>query len=689
MKNGEYFLTYRYTNASVEIVVMSGDTQAYKVDICKMLRASFKRPWQQDTMAYDMIDVADENGVITILLENAVMMIMLTISLAPDGTLSVETEWKNTSGEELKDVMLGISIPVKAEDADGIVIPSVCYDEGLAETGDFKCEYLSGGGFVAEEHRLPIPFVCINNVKRAAGNSLALFSVPSKCNLNEDYDSEWSLGIVREEDNISMLLISGGVMVNGQKDFVYGGLNTNVPYERGYFDMPADTEVVKKFAIYCWEADKKSEAFDNVIKKSFDLFSPDNKIQTSYNDFLKYKSIALKNRYVESDDFAGYVKKLSDAHEDMHYTTMSDGWTIDNIAAAWCDAQNSLELRKREGIMHARKCVDFYLNTSKCKKRGLRQLYFDNATMKWRYSMQGDIIPSCEFGLMVSYLADIILLFKEHCLEVPESWSEAFEDSCDFLCLLRKMTKEGIYPQYWTPDGGVGESDTFAGGVTCVSALAKAYSVTGEHQYITVAVKALIKYYECMILRNKLFIKKKKQEDIKSACYDKEAYVYFMTAAFDCYEATRDEKLLKMVCAAAEILMTYVNFVDYPLKRDSKLNKMDFDMRGLSYASRREHALNVIFPSYEMKTAGEITGNALLRKMADITVNAAVRLASSGEGEYGLIAAGEQPEVLYTTNWSESAQTDEWRGGYGDFNTLRSLTWSFRQVLKLSSSNII
>ena len=162
-----------------------------------------------------------------------------------------------------------------------------------------------------------------------------------------------------------------------------------------------------------------------------------------------------------------------------------------------------------------------------------------------------------------------------------------------------------------------------------------------------------------------------------------------MTAAFDCYEATRDEKLLKMVCAAAEILMTYVNFVDYPIKRDSKLNKMDFDMRGLSYASRREHALNVIFPSYEMKTAGEITGNALLRKMADITVNAAVRLASSGEGEYGLIAAGEQPEVLYTTNWSESAQTDEWRGGYGDFNTLRSLTWSFRQVLKLSSSNII
>ena len=689
MKNGEYFLTYRYTNASVEIVVMAGDFEAYKIDICKMLRISLKRPWQAERMAYDMIDVADENGIITVLLENSVMMTMLTVSLAPDGTLSVETEWKNTSGEELKDVMLGISIPIKAADAQRIIIPSVCYDEGLTENGDFKCEYLSGGGFVAEEHRLPIPFVCVNTPKKTGGNSLALFSVPSKCTLNEEFDNEWSIGIVKEENDVNMVLLSGGVMVNGQRDFVYGGKNQNIPYERGYFDMPADTEIVKKFFVYSWQADKVSEEFDKVLHKSFDLFNPDHEIRTSYNDFLKYKSIALKNRYVESDNFAGYVKKLSEVHEDMHYTTMSDGWTIDNIAAAWCDALNSLQLRKHEGIMRARKCVDFYINSSKCKKRGLRQLYFDNAAMQWRYSAQDDIISSCELGLMASYLADMIILFRDHCLEIPESWNEAFEDTCDFLCLLRKMTKEGMYPRYWTPDGSVGETDTSALGVTCVSALAKAYMITGEHLYITIAVKALVKYYECMILRNKLFVKKKKKVGEEVLCYDKDAYVYFMNAAFDCFAATQDEKLLKMVSAAAEVLMTYVNFVYYPLKRDSKLNKMAFDMRGLSYASRYDHALNVIFPSYEIKTTGDITGNAMLRKIGDITINAVTQLASSGDGEYGLIAVGEQPEAFYMSNWSACADRDEWRGGYGELNSLRSLTWSFRQVLKLSNINII
>ena len=110
---------------------MAGDNQAYSVDICKMLRMSFGRPWNLDNITYDMIDVADENGVITILLENSVIMIMLTISLANDGTLSVEAEWKNTSGDDLKDVMLGISVPVKALDVGRIVIPSICYDEGL------------------------------------------------------------------------------------------------------------------------------------------------------------------------------------------------------------------------------------------------------------------------------------------------------------------------------------------------------------------------------------------------------------------------------------------------------------------------------------------------------------------------------------------------------------------------------
>lgn len=66
------------------------------------------------------------------------------------------------------------------------------------------------------------------------------------------------------------------------------------------------------------------------------------------------------------------------------------------------------------------------------------------------------------------------------------------------------------------------------------------------------------------------------------------------------------------------------------------------------------------------------------------------QLASTGEGEYGFMAAGEQPEFLYTTNWTNGKDVDmsEWRGGYADFNDLRELIWAFKQILKLSGTNI-
>ncbi len=687
MRHGDYVLTYRYTNASLEIALSTGETQAYKIDICKMLRMSLGRPWSLDGIEYEMIDVADENGELTILLENSGLMTALTFSLSDDGTLNAEAEWKNTSDATLRDVSVGIAIPVDKADAGRLMIPSVCYDDGFAENGDFKCVYLQGGGFIAEEHRLPIPFVSVTNPKRSERNTLALISLPSKCAANASFDSEWSLGIIQENATVELVMLSGGIMTRGVKDCVYSGSSGVSEYERGYFDLEPGMSIKKRFMLYSCEAPKDNDEIAAVIKKSDEIFNPENKLRISYSDLIKYKSVALKNRFMESDDFAGYIKTLSHGQEDVHYTTLADGWTIDNIAAAWCDASNSLQLRMREGITRARQCVDFYIDSSKCKKRGLRQLYFNISDMSWQYSKEGDVVPSFEFGLMASHLADVILLFKDHCLDVPETWIEALEDSCDFLCMMRKMTKAGTYPKYWMADGSMGEFDDTALGVTCVSALAKQYSITGDHEYITVAVKALLKYYDSIVLHNKFALKRKNALPKEVNC-DKASYVYFITAAVDCYNVTHDDKLLRMAAHAAQILLTYVNFTDRGVKKDSKFGRHNFDTRGLSVVSKNSPALDVVFPSYELKLIGDITGNAMLKQMADVTLNAAVQLVSTGVGEYGIHAAGEQPEMFYATNWSENGDPEEWRGGYSEQNTLRSLVWSFRQVFRMANVSV-
>lgn len=116
---------------------------------------------------------------------------------------------------------------------------------------------------------------------------------------------------------------------------------------------------------------------------------------------------------------------------------------------------------------------------------------------------------------------------------------------------------------------------------------------------------------------------------------------------------------------------------------------MNADLLGLSVAGKKEYCLDAIFPSYEMKFVGGFYGDQLLIRYADLTMNAALRLASTGNGEYGIIAVGENPESFCHTNWSEDGNEENFRGGYSGFNDLSALTWSFRQALKASSRNFM
>lgn len=692
MADNELNLIYRYGESTVKVLVMSGEKVAFEVDVCDMLRMSQGRPWSLKRMKFDIVDVADENGTLTILLENGMLMVMLTVYINADNDLSFECEWRNTSQETIFDVMFGIAIPVELNSGCKLILPPLLYHNAVNENGDLDGKCICHGGYVVEEHRYTIPVVSVAEIKRAQCTNIALMSCPSKCEENSCHDNEWSLGVVQNDDAVFLTVLSGGVMYEGVKDKVLGGNNCVCDYERGYFDFEADASIIKNFVISGWNKSREHGNVSMLIEKAYEMYKPKNEIEINYGDFLRYKGIALKNRYVETDNLVGYVKELSAAAQEdsssmMHYESVKKEWTVDNLCAAWCDALNSLRGGMKEGILRAKKCVDFYITSSECKKRGLRQLYYNCEIEKWSYSSLGDVVPSGEYGRMLSYLADIISLFKEHCLEVPDMWIEALEDSCNFLCGFRKMTKMGLFPDYWNSDGEIGTNSKSATGVACVAALAKAYKITQDRHYIAAAAKALVKYYEGIILKHKLLTKKSKydEEDINNC--DKEAYINFIDAALNCYDVTREDRYIKMATAAAEILTLYVNVINYPPEKESKLAKFDFDMRGLSKAGLSESYDDVIFPSYSIKKVAEITGNSFFNKISSMTVNASTQLVSTGDGEYGFIAVGEHPGKFYFTNWSENCEKSDWRGGYDDINSLKSLVWSFRQVLKITNLN--
>ncbi len=690
MAKDDFLLTYRYTDSTVRVAVMSGEKPLLDIDICDMLRMSEGRPWSLNNIKFDLIDVVEEENIITVLLENGSIMVMVTVSMTDAGGLDFECEWKNTSGGRLSDVMLGVAVPINSTHDCRLIIPPLNYEYGISSDGKLEGDFIRDGGYVAEEHRFSMPVVCLGHMKHGACNNKALFSQPSRCMLNTSYDNEWSIGVVQNKVGIYMVLLSGGVMYCGNADNLPIGDGIVGDYQRGYFDFEANTSLTKRFSVMCWNEPKGMNDIRGLLEKCYDVYKPKNVIDINYADFLKYKGIALKNRYSEDGGMVGYVKELvTTAHGNdaslMHYGSVKRIWTVENLCAAWCDALNSLHSGMKEGILRAKHCVDYYVSSSKCNRKGLRQLHYDADADIWKYSKDGDTVPSGEFGKMLSCLADIIMLFKEHCLEVPVQWMDVLEDGCDFLKGFRKTTKMGLFPEYWNSDGSVGTNDKSAVGVTCVTALVKAYKITDNHNYMAAAIKAMAKYHEGMVLKHKLLSKKSRVDEGDLKDCDKDAYIGFVVAAMCCYDVTSDEKYIKMASAAADILTLYVNMVNYPVKRETKLGKLDYDMRGLSYTSTVRHCCDAIFPSYEFKCLAEAMSDSFRRAMFEMTVNASTQLVSTGVGEYGSVAVGEQPAELFFSNWSDSGARDEWRGGYSDMNDLQALVWSLRQVLLITN----
>ena len=691
MTENNFLLTYRYTDSTVKVTVMADEKELYDIDVCGMLRMSVSRPWNLERMKFDIVDIADEDNVLTVLAENGTFMVMLTISLLDTGDLSIEAEWKNTSSEPLCDLMLGIAIPVKAEAGSTLIIPPMHYDKTLDDNGQLCGEFLAGGGYIAEEHRFPIPAVALTDTKHNSWPCMGLFSYPSRVLPHETPDNEWSLGVVQKDGVVLLTMLSGGVMLDGKKDTILGGSNTEKEYSRGYFTLEPGTSVVKKFIVGGWSTGRDSEDLDTFINRAIRYFKPKSTVEVSTPDYVKYKGIALKNRFYESPTLVGYINQLAQVEDTsaIHYGTVGNEWTVENLCAAWCDALYSLQTGMKAGIMRAKHCVDFFINNSKCKKKGLRQLYYSASEDKWKFSKSGDMVFSGEFGRMLTYLADIIILFKEHCLEIPEEWIDALEDGCDFLCGFRKLTKTGLFPTFWNSNGGIDTSEISANGISCVNALLKAYTIMDDHHYLSAAAKILANYELLILSRHKLILKNKKLADVNVLDCDKQAFSQLLVAAVNCHRITNDDKYIKIARNMADRLLLYVYFVSHPLVKGTAAGRAEPDIRGISRTGITEHCVDMFFPSYELRQVGEVTQDIHLKQIAEMTLHATTQHVSTGNGEYGLMAVGENPDYLYFSNWSHSASSEEYRGGYGNINSIKALVLPLYQVLKYTGNNRI
>ena len=227
-------------------------------------------------------------------LEGGELLLRDAERMRPDGLMELRRRWTWTGDKPLKKVTLSIRTQWSAQ-ATRPFMPGISYyDNPAGQTVDATRIPVIGTqpgakGFY-EEHRFPMPFVCVEG-KEPGGDanapfaSVALHSIPSPIQYGNRPDQWWSMGLERIDENLVELAVySGAVASNGQNGIIKGFKKHFLPYTDAWSDLEPGAIVEKTVFLQQPVAVKYGAGFRPAIEDSLALF--DMKSTDGYTPYL-------------------------------------------------------------------------------------------------------------------------------------------------------------------------------------------------------------------------------------------------------------------------------------------------------------------------------------------------------------------------------------------------------------------
>jgi len=324
---------------------------------------------------------------------------------------------------------------------------------------------------------------------------------------------------------------------------------------------------------------------------------------------------------------------------------------------SWCDAHVGLDANQPDRIERCRQAVDFYLQGSGTGVPGLHASSYILETNQWTHFNfdKQPVVSSRAYGETIATLADIILLFREKGLDVPQHWIQGLREAADFI--LSAALPSGIYPIAWLLDGKPANDMITAAGIPCVMAIVKAFRALDEPKYLEQAEQVMRRYYE---LHAETFDRPFARSTLDAKCEDKEAGMYYFLAAYELFRITDKPEYREWAETAADWILTYVYVWNPVFKPGTRFHEYGFRCVGWPGVSVQNHHLDVYFPSYELTELGEKTGNEFYVRMGRTVLNAMGQGICRKPGDWGFTVVGEQSEAFFQTNWQNFGSNNRW-----------------------------
>ncbi|MFF0342368.1 hypothetical protein [Kribbella sp. NPDC004875] len=629
--------------------------------VVSLLSFSTGRPWQpshlQPTNGWWISRRAGEHRAGC---RTGPVAVELRLSFDAAGRLNLEVRWRNASQRRLADLAVGLLLDLGRVKDSQVTLPGLIYNDNPSADPARAVPRVGpapGGGFVAEEDRLPIPGVNLEWREGRERRWLSVFSRPRARRSPDGQVRYGSLGVLRQEGPV-LAALSGVLMFDGKQDIRYVSKAETEVTEDGYLTVRPGEAYTQELVLDWGPQDLRGHAFRQLVHTGRSLFTSPGAPGLTLEELVTRKTVALDNRWHRSGAVAGYTKFSeipgNGPDKPVHFLY---GWTGQALKLAWCDAHVGFDRRDRLRIDRCRAAVEFYLAGSSTQTPGLRHNSYHVSTRRWTSFRAGSrpMISSRAYGETVADLVDIITLFRRFEEPVPQSWLDALLEAVAFL--RGAQLPDGTFPVGWRMDGSPAAATVSAAGIPCVLAVLKASEVFDDPRLLAEATVWMTRYHD---QHARTFDRPFARSTLDAACEDKEAGMYYFMAAYELFRRTGDPLYATWCEIAADWLLTWVYVWSPEQDDDAPLRAAGFNAVGWPSVSVQNHHLDVFFPTYELLAFGLAADRPEYVAAARTTLHALTQGIAADPGDWNFRLPGEQGEAVFQTHWQRRGDTNTW-----------------------------
>ena len=204
-----------------------------------------------------------------------------------NGLVRVVRRWTYSGAEPLKEIVLSVRYRLPGDATrQRPFIPSVLlygnpsnWKNYYGNRGKARFERvpvykgLPGEFGIFEEHRLPMPFVCVEDER--AKTFAALHPIPSPVLGAVHSDQWWSAGVESRGDATDLVLLSGPVGFNGRRSAVKGRMERALPYDHAYLTLHPGQIIEKTFYVQTGAVTPSAFGFEQAVGASLSIWRPE------------------------------------------------------------------------------------------------------------------------------------------------------------------------------------------------------------------------------------------------------------------------------------------------------------------------------------------------------------------------------------------------------------------------------